>query len=158
MIDYDSLLKEIETQEKLIQFESFSNERALEIGLMLMEKAKKENKQVSIDITRHGQQLFHYAMAGTTADNDAWIQRKMKVVGRFAHSSHYMGLLLEKKGKSIEEASLVDSWEYAAHGGSFPIIIKNTGVIGTVTVSGLPSSEDHKLVVDVLAQYLDVTL
>nr|MDA3845354.1 heme-binding protein [Vallitaleaceae bacterium] len=60
--------------------------------------------------------------------------------------------------KTIEEASLLDSWEYAAHGGCFPITIKNTGVIGTVTVSGLPSAEDHMLVVEVLADYLGVNL
>ena len=36
--------------------------------------------------------------------------------------------------------------------------MKGVGVVGTVTVSGLPQQEDHALVVRVLAEYLDVSL
>jgi uncharacterized protein (UPF0303 family) len=80
----------------------------------------------------------------------------MKVVNRFSHSTHYMSLQLEQKSTTMEENLLLSSWEYAAHGGSFPITIKNTGVIGTITVSGLTSAEDHQLVVDVLTDYLGI--
>jgi len=156
MIDYDYLLHVVETQENLLQFENFSNEMAWDIANLLVEKAKKEGKAVTIDINRNGQQLFHFALEGTTADNDYWIQRKIKVVNRFAHSSHYISLKLAKNNTTMEECSLLDSREYAAHGGSFPIIIKNTGVIGTITVSGLTSAEDHQLVVDVLSDYLGI--
>jgi uncharacterized protein (UPF0303 family) len=31
----------------------------------------------------------------------------------------------------------VDEKDYATHGGSFPLTIKNVGVVGTITVSGL---------------------
>lgn len=158
MIDKKDLLQVIETQEKLLQFEKFSNEMAWDIGIMLVEKAKREHKAVTIDINRNGQQLFHYALEGTTADFDGWIQRKMKVVNRFAHSTHYMSLQLEQKNTTMEEGFLLDSREYAAHGGSFPITIKNTGVIGTITVSGLTSAEDHQLVVDVISEYLGIVL
>lgn len=157
MIDYDGILALIEKQEQMLQFDSFSYERALEIGMKLVEKAKAENKPVAIDITRHSQQLFHVGLPGSSADNDAWIKRKSNVVNRFGHSSRYVGMRLEKKGSTMEESSLLDSWDYAPHGGSFPIIIKDTGVIGTITVSGLPSVEDHQMVVDVLAEYLNVT-
>jgi uncharacterized protein (UPF0303 family) len=40
------------------------------------------------------------------------------------------------------------------HGGAFPIIVRNVGVVGTVTVSGLPQEEDHRPVVDVLREFL----
>jgi uncharacterized protein (UPF0303 family) len=44
--------------------------------------------------------------------------------------------------------------DFAAHGGSFPIIVRGTGCIGAVTVSGLPQRDDHNLVVEALALLL----
>jgi uncharacterized protein (UPF0303 family) len=145
-------------QEEVLQFDTFSNKMALEIGLLLVEQAKKHNKPVTIDITRNNHQLFHVAMEGTSSDNDTWVKRKSNVVNRFGHSSMYMSLKLEVKGGTMEEVYFLDSGNFAAHGGSFPIIIKDTGVIGTITVSGLPSEQDHQMVVHVLSQYLKVNL
>lgn len=148
------LLVELENQEQELQFESFSMETAHSIGLSIMKVAKAAKHPIAIDITRHGQQLFHVALEGATADNDAWIKRKSNLVNRVCHSSYYMSTQLLIKGKTIEEALLLNESEYAPHGGSFPIIIKNTGVIGTITVSGLASKDDHKLVVDAIRSYL----
>jgi uncharacterized protein (UPF0303 family) len=66
-----------------------------------------------------------------------------------------LGQLLKSQGKSIEEMFLLPESEYAPHGGCFPIIIKGTGVVGTITVSGLPQEDDHKVVVQALKQYLE---
>ncbi|MDF1617203.1 heme-degrading domain-containing protein [Petrocella sp. FN5] len=145
-------------QEALLQFDTFSNKRAYEIGLMLVKQAEKENKPVTIDITRNNHQLFHVAMEGTSSDNDAWVKRKSNVANRFGHSSMYMSLKMEIKGGTMEEAYFLDSADFAAHGGSFPIIIRDTGVIGTITVSGLPSEQDHQMVINVLSEYLKVKL
>lgn len=150
----DELIYKLEQQERELQFTEFSNAAALEIGLMLVEKAKQENKPITIDINRNGHQLFHYSFDGTGPDNDQWVIRKNRVVNRFNKSSFLIGRQLFKSGKSMEEAFLLNSMEYAAHGGAFPIILKNTGVIGTITVSGLPEQEDHELVVRVLSEYL----
>lgn len=146
----DSLLRE----EAEIQFTEFSNETAWRIGSRLVEVAQRESLGVAIDIRRHGQQLFHAALPGTSADNDAWIRRKIRVVNRFGHSSFYMGNLYKSQGSTIEEKSLLDPTRYAPHGGAFPIIIKGVGVVGTVTVSGLPQAEDHKLVVRILREFV----
>lgn len=154
MANVDELLRQIQEQEKKLQFAEFTNETALAIGLLLIEKAKKENKQVTIDITRCGQQLFHYAFDGTSPDNDQWVIRKNRVVNRFHTSSFYIRNLLLSQGKTLEEQYELSSLEYAAHGGAFPMIIKNVGVIGTITVSGLPQEEDHALVVAALEEYL----
>jgi len=149
------LLQELESQEKELQFESFSIDTAHLIGLSIVAVAKKANHPVAIDITRHGQQLFHVALEGASPDNDAWIKRKSNLVNRVGHSSYYMSTKLSISGKTIEEALLLSEAEYAPHGGSFPIIIKNTGVIGTITVSGLASKDDHKLVIDAIRDYLN---
>jgi uncharacterized protein (UPF0303 family) len=153
-MDYNDLLKKLLEQETQLQFKSFSNEDAWRLGQLLVDKAKKENKVVTINITRNGHQLFHYALQGTSSDNDTWIQRKMRVVNHFNHSSHYMEMKLESQNKTIEGKYFLDGRLYAANGGSFPIIIKDTGVIGTITVSGLTADEDHQMIVDVLTIYL----
>lgn len=126
----------------------------LEVGLALVQAAREQGKAVTVDITRGGQQLFHFAMAGTSLDNGEWVKRKNRVVNRFGHSSYYMGISLKSAGKTIEEKYLLPESEYAPHGGAFPLIIKGVGVVGTITVSGLPQEEDHALVVSVLRQFL----
>ena len=55
---------------------------------------------------------------------------------------------------NLLETLLEQEQEYAAHGGSFPIILKGSGVVGTITVSGLAQEEDHLLVVNTLRDYL----
>jgi uncharacterized protein (UPF0303 family) len=154
MSGYDEVLKELRQQEEEIQFTSFTNEIALTVGMALLEGARKRGKAVTIDITRSGQQLFHFAMEGTFADNDEWIKRKNNVVNRFGHSSYYIGITLKNAGQTIEEKYLIPSSTYAAHGGAFPLIVKNVGVVGTITVSGLPQREDHELVVSTLREFL----
>ncbi len=154
MTEYDSLLKELEEQEAELQFERFTNDAALEVGLSLVEAARSGHHAVTIDIERVGQQLFHYAFAGTSPDNDQWIVRKNRIVDRFHHSSLYIGTRLKKSGKTLEEKYYLSTAEYAPHGGAFPIILKGTGVVGTVTVSGLSQEEDHALVVQALRKYL----
>jgi uncharacterized protein (UPF0303 family) len=46
---------------------------------------------------------------------------------------------------------------FAAHGGAFPIRIKDVGVVGTVTVSGLPQADDHAFVTEMIGAFLGDT-
>lgn len=154
MNEYEAKLSELRQQEEDIQFTSFSNDTALAVGMALLQEARKQGKAVAIDITRSGLQLFHFAMEGTAVDNGEWIKRKNNVVYRFGHSSFYVGISLLNAGKTMEEKYLLSSSDYAAHGGAFPLIIKGVGVVGTITVSGLPQQEDHELVVNTLKQFL----
>ena len=154
MENYEDILSELKRHEEELQFTDFTNETALALGLSFVETAQKEQKAFTIDICRNGQQLFHYACPGTSSDNDAWVKRKNNVVNRYNHSSYYMGTLHRAQGTTFEEKSRLDPGEYAAHGGAFPVIVKNVGVVGTVTVSGLPQVEDHELVVRVLGEFL----
>ena len=147
----------MEKQEAELQFSEFTSETALKIGLNLVDKAKMGIKKITIDITRNGHQLFHYSFDGTSPDNDQWVIRKNRVVNRFNKSSFLVGASLLNMGKTLEEKWNISSSDYAPHGGAFPIIIKNVGVIGTITVSGLTQEEDHNMVVSVIRESLELT-
>ena len=45
---------------------------------------------------------------------------------------------------------------FAAHGGAFPIRIREVGVVGSVAVSGLPQAEDHAFVIEVIEALIAV--
>jgi uncharacterized protein (UPF0303 family) len=150
----DDILKQLLQEEQELQFTQFNEEDAWKLGSQFVERARNRNLPVTINITRGIHQLFHAALRGTSPDNDEWVKRKVRLVYRFGHSSFYIGQLLKSKGKRIEESYLVRESEYAPHGGCFPIFVKGTGLVGTITVSGLPQEEDHKLVVDTIREYL----
>lgn len=150
----DQILEQLLQEEQELQFVSFNESTAWQLGFHLVERAQKEGLPIAIDITRGSHQLFHASLPGTSADNDEWIKRKVRLVYRFGHSSFYMGQLLKSKGKRLEEAYLIPEGEYGPYGGCFPVIVKGTGMVGTITVSGLPQEEDHKFVVQVIREYL----
>ncbi len=149
-----NILNQLLQEEQELQFTSFNEATAWQIGCDLVERAVKEDLPVTIDITRGNHQLFHASLRGTSVDNDEWIKRKVRLVYRFGHSSFYIGQLLKSKGKRIEEAYLISESDYAPHGGCFPVIVRDTGMIGMITVSGLAQEEDHKLVVRAITDYL----
>jgi uncharacterized protein (UPF0303 family) len=147
----DDLLVRLLAEEDELQFAAFTNDTAWELGQALVAAARRDRLPVTVDIRRGEQQLFHYALPGTAADNDGWIERKNRVVRRLGHSSFYVGV---REGEAFAEKFLLDPTLFAAHGGAFPVIVRDVGVVGTVTVSGLPQEEDHRLVVSVLRAFL----
>lgn len=151
----EETLGELLAQERELQFGRFDNAMAWELGQRLVAAARGGGHGVTVDIRRGDQQLFHAALDGTSADNDAWIERKNRVVRRFGHSSLYVGVECSVAGLSLEERYCVDPRRYSAHGGAFPILVRDVGLVGTVTVSGLPQVEDHRLVVTVLREFVE---
>ena len=151
----EDLLEELIAEQGSLQFERFDFDDAYAIGLDLVENARRNKRAVTIDIAVNGQQLFHAALPGTSPDNDQWVVRKNRVVGRFFNSSFYIAKLLKAKGKSMEEVFGLSSCDFAPFGGAVPVIVKAAGVIGTITVSGLPDQEDHEMAVEAIHRHLE---
>lgn len=152
--ELSSLITVLREQEHRLQFTSFDLRDAWTLGSLLVETAIARGIGVTINITHGDQQAFHAALPGTTPDNDEWIARKVRTVRRFQHSSFLVGRLFELDGEDFNEATGLAFTDYVAHGGCFPIILRGSGQIGTVTVSGLPQQDDHALVVEALEAYL----
>lgn len=144
-------------QEELLVFRSFTEEDAWSLGVVMRLEAEKYDQGVVIDIRRNDEILFFTAMPGTTAENADWARRKRNLVN-LTHTSSYLTGLEIKFTSVAEKVKELDEVNYAWHGGCFPIRVEGQGVVATATVSGLPQRDDHKLVTDVIADYLGVDL
>lgn len=155
MIDNQTMLNNLIELERELQFDAFTNDMALELGLLLVKMCREQGHALTIDITKSGQQIFHYSFEGTLPDNDEWVIRKNRIVNRLHHCSYYTQLYMEQEGKSIDERYHISAYEFSPYGGAFPIGIKNVGVVGTITVSGLPPADDHEFVAAGIRAYQD---
>ena len=156
MQNSDAPLAAIARQEQALQFDAFTNDTALEIGLKLIAMAREKKQSVAVNITRNGTLLFYHGMHGTSSDHQDWIRRKSNLVNRTGHSSFYIHTQVKNNGGDIDAIPTLDPREYTAHGGSFPLAVRGAGAVGTITVSGLPGPEDHALVVAALKSYLKI--
>jgi len=147
-------LTRLAQQEQELVFPEFNEQTAWTLGSYLQQLASERQLPIAIHIERAGQLLFYVGMPGVTPDNLEWIRRKSNTVKRFHRSSYAVGLSLDPKGPDFYQKYSLPAQDYAAHGGSFPLTLKNTGVIGTLTVSGLKQRADHSLVVEALCSIL----
>ena len=147
-------LEVIAKQEGELVLPEFNEETAWELGSRLRELASARRLPVAIEIKRFGQPLFYSALSGSTPDNAEWIRRKGNIVARFHRSSYAIGVGLKETNSTLADKYELPRADYASHGGSFPLKVAGTGVIGSVTVSGLPQRADHELVVEALCGQL----
>ncbi|MBB6144220.1 uncharacterized protein (UPF0303 family) [Silvibacterium bohemicum] len=148
-------LARIAVQEHELQFTSFDEETAWRLGSRLRSLAVERGGKLVIDVRRFGQPLFYTALPGTAPDNVEWVRRKSNVTARFHRSSYAIGLEMEQKSSNLFERYGLAVADYASHGGCFPLRVLNAGIIGSVTVSGLPQRADHELVVEALCLELE---
>jgi uncharacterized protein (UPF0303 family) len=148
-MDYN--LETLLAEEASLRLPSFSNNAAFRLGSWLAKRSRAEGLAISVGIVRGGQRLFWFAAEGTSIDNDGWLERKIRTVLRFGHSSLYIGRKLAAQGLDLRSKYFIDPEEYSAHGGGYPIALRGTGVVGVVAVSGLAQEEDHALVVEALS-------
>jgi uncharacterized protein (UPF0303 family) len=147
-------LERVALQERELVLARLDMQVAWEVGSRLREMAVERGLPVVIDVRRFGQPLFYTALEGTTPDNVDWVRRKSNLVARFHCSSYAISLKLKDAGQTLQGKYGLPDADYAAHGGSFPLTVAGAGVVGSVTVSGLPQRADHELVIEALCGML----
>jgi uncharacterized protein (UPF0303 family) len=150
----ESDIAQLRAQEDALQFERFDEADAWKLGLAMRTLAEERSLPLVIDIRVAGRHLFYTALAGTAPDNAEWVRRKINVVMRYHKSSYLVGREIALKGEPLNEARGVLPIDHAPHGGCFPIRIRGTGVVGTVTVSGIPQRQDHAFVAESISRHL----
>ena len=142
MTDRNDALARIATiasEEQELSFSSFTHDDAWQLGITLREIAVARDLPVAINIRLGEQQVFQAARAGSSADNDDWIARKVRTALRFGRASFTVEL--------DEGIDWLDERLYARAGGSVPIRV-NGAIVGVVSVSGLTGELDHALVIE----------
>ncbi|WP_426561313.1 heme-binding protein [Angustibacter sp. McL0619] len=153
--DSPSRAAELASRESQLVLDSFDNAAAWRLGEQMVARALREGAAVIIDVQRPGLVLFRSALAGATAENQAWLDRKARTVFRFEMSTALLAERFAAQGVDVWTAGWFDSQLYTNAGGSFPLRVRGVGVVAAVTVSGLTSDEDHDFIVASLQEYLD---
>lgn len=128
-------------------FDHFGYEEAWAVGSALVARGRQERLPVTVGIWLGEQRVFHAALPGTSADNDAWIQKKARVVQRFRRSSldvfeHYH----VASSPAFFEIFGLPRDEYAPGEGAVPITVRGS-LVGVLAISGLETGGDHDLAV-----------
>jgi uncharacterized protein (UPF0303 family) len=115
------------------------------MGSALAARCRADQLPVTISIWLGEQRAFHAALPGTSADNDAWVEKKARVVRRFNRSSlevyeHYV-----TKMPDFFQIFGLSSAEYAPGEGAVPIRVRGA-LVGVLAVSG-SNRGDHDLAV-----------
>ena len=143
-------------QEELLRFPSFRASDAWALGNLLHGLALEAAQPVAVGIWLGTQTLFYAGTDGMVPGLEDWLRRKRNTVLRFAQSSLRVGLELARSGATLEGKHGVATADFAAHGGGFPLLLRGTGCVGVIGVSGLPQREDHALIVRALSKFLAV--
>jgi uncharacterized protein (UPF0303 family) len=143
----------LEEQEARLVFDAFDHAAAWRLGTWMVERAMRDELPVILDVRRPGVVLFRAAMAGTTAENEVWLDRKAETVLRFEASSALVAARFAARSVDVWSAPWFDAQRFAPTGGSVPVRVRGVGVVAAVTVSGLASDEDHDLAIAALTAY-----
>ena len=145
----------LKKQEELLVFEQFTAEDAWKLGSLLVETMKAESLHASVSIRLNtGYILFAYGAEGTELLNQIWMEKKFETVKRFGKSSLRCCFEAELTGQTLRDHRLEHLCAFAP--GAVPIKVKKAGMIGAVSISGLPGFRDHDLAIRVLSNYLAV--
>lgn len=138
-------------EEDLLSEGAWTHELAFALGEHIFKKSQTKSLVVAVAIFYENQRVYQAAIAGTSANNDEWITRKVNTVQLTQHSSIALRKKVDALGIQEEELGFHAGY-LAVCGGGYPLK-KNGKLIGIAIVSGLPHEEDHSLIVESLTEF-----
>ena len=155
--DPKRMLETVLKQEDALQFDHFTAEDGWRLGLLAREHLLRHGGNGAADVQALGVQLFRGTVGDATPNNTRWVRRKAAMVTETWKSSLRALLEMHLTGRTLEEFGM-STEDFVLSGGSFPIRVRGQGVVGALTVSGLPQTHDHQVAVDAMAAFLGVTV
>lgn len=135
-----------------IELDSFSNQTAMDMGISIINLAKKRKQQIAVEISRLNHTVFLYVEEGLPADKLNWLRRKANVAKRFEESSLSVKNDLLEGQMTLDKTFGLNEKDFLANGGAIPVFVKGAGMIAIITVSGLHDEEDHQIIIDALKE------
>ena len=152
---WEEILKQ---QEEILRVERMSAEDALALGVIMSGLAKeKYQKPIAIRIILGGHVAFSFLMDGTSMNNEWWMDKKLNTC-RATGASSIRSLVELAEGIRPMESEFENEGDYALCGGCFPLRNAAGKLLGYVLASGMPHECDHQLIVDALAEFLNVSV
>jgi uncharacterized protein (UPF0303 family) len=142
--------------EEIPEFTRLDLEVVWRIGSDLVERCLRDGHAVTICAKIGQQRVFHAALPGTSADNDAWVDRKLRVVERFGVPSLMVQERYASSPSDFYRDFGLDPALFAPAGGAVPLIAAGV-VVGGLAVSGLASEDDHGIALAALRRFSDST-
>jgi len=137
-----------------ISFDSFTNDDAVDLGLVAVEVISEWDLSLAVDIVLDGDLVFRAKLKTTGPGNDPWLRMKAATALRFGEPSLLVRRRHEEAGTPFEERDDIDHEAFKAHGGSIPLRVGGD-VIGTITVSGEPDAIDHEVAAEAIRRFLE---
>ena len=148
-------LEIVKEQETILHYDTFTRSMALELGLNILKLAEEHyHKPAAVQIIEDGTIIFAHKMAGTSSENDWWMNRKL-AVSRLTGTSSLHACILAEMGNPTPQ------WQerpenYAVCGGCVPVFPADGSTPWAyVMVSGMAHQEDHQVIVDAMARQLN---
>lgn len=157
-MSFETDLNILAEQETLLRFPAFNADTAWALGSLLRARLVERAAGGTVEIELAGHRLFSCATPGAEPGQANWIRRKRNTVHQFAKSTYAVGRKLERDGATLSSKHGLPDVDYVAHGGGVPLLLKGTGMVGTVVLSGLPQRDDHNVVVSALAELLQIEI
>ena len=144
----------VRRQDELLLFPApISNDEALDLGLMIVEEARKIGMDFSVRIMVNGVTAFSHLMGKTGLENEWWMDKKLNTVRETGIST--MRLFCEiQEGTRKAPDFLDDLSSYAVDGGCVPLRDVTGHVFGYMIASGNDHQYDHEVVVRAIARLL----
>ena len=148
-------LAQIRQELSTLVFPSFTESDAWDLGNLIRSRAVEKQLPIAIDIRVGDAPVFASMLEGASAENFDWARRKRNLTLLTNKSSWEISRLLAA-GNNLIELMGLSLRDYAPHGGCVPIRVKGvSGIVATLTISGLPQKQDHEFAVDGIRDYLN---
>lgn len=110
--------------------------------------ANKGMEKFCIQIHFLNRIVYQFMGDACTPDHARWLQRKSNSVLYFGMSTNDLFIKNKESDDNIVNKYGLDQTQYTFVPGSVPIVLKDCGIVGCVTVSGMKPEEDHGMIID----------